>query len=436
MNSPEVLYVVNSSLASPTGGGRTRVIAAARQATESSGVPQEQKLKVRILCFCPPQHFLFNWPLLAKGKTMLATESGCPVHYVPSLPLTRIGWLRTLNNWHGALFVALWCWWFGIGIAHGHGLRPTIFALLARWFKRDLRVVADVHGATTAEYLYEREVIGYDDFARELESQERFMLSESSWLIFVSEAMRAYYESHFGMTFPRSSIIPCATESNFTPNAERRTELRREHDLENRLVICYVGACESYQLPDQMCLWFRSLQTEFPQAYFLVFSHHREAFLSHFAKNGFTPGQARVMSVRHDEIFDLLQMADLGLLLRDQSVVNRVASPTKFAEYCLCGVPVLAADGIGDVSTLVERHQLGLIVDPETPQVNESVRHLVEATQTQRSKISEQLTRFAREHFSWNAYGAELRRLYRQALSNSAQDSIVSTVVAEKRDCA
>ncbi len=410
MNSPEVLYVVNSSLASPTGGGRTRVIAAARQATK----PDEQPLKVRILCFCPPQQFLLNRSRLSKGKTMLANESGCPVHYVPSLPLTRIGWLRTLNNWHGALLVALWCWWHDIVIAHGHGLRPTIFALLARRLKRDLRVVADVHGATTAEYLYEREVIGFDDFARELEAQERLMLRESSGLIFVSEAMRAYYESHFGMTFPRSSIIPCATESNFAPDAARRTELRRKHKLDDRLVVCYVGACESYQLPDQMCRWFQSLRTEFPQAFFLVFSHHREAFLSYFAKHGITPDHSRVMSVRHDEIFDLLQMADLGLLLRDQSVVNRVASPTKFAEYCLCGVPVLAAEGIGDVSTLIYSYQLGLIVDPEAPQVNEALRQLISDTQTRRSVVSERLTNFAREHFSWNAYGAELRQLYRQ----------------------
>lgn len=428
MNSPEVLYVVNSSLASPTGGGRTRVIAAARQATK----PDEQPLKVRILCFCPPQQFLLNRSRLSKGKTMLANESGCPVHYVPSLPLTRIGWLRTLNNWHGALLVVLWCWWHGIVIAHGHGLRPTIFALLARRFKRDLRVVADVHGATTAEYLYEREVIGFDDFARELEAQEHLMLRESSGLIFVSEAMRAYYESHFGMTFPRSSIIPCATESNFTPDAARRTELRREHKLDDRLVVCYVGACESYQLPDQMCRWFQSLQTEFPQAFFLVFSHHREAFLSHFAKHGITPDHSRVMSVRHDEIFDLLQMADLGLLLRDQSVVNRVASPTKFAEYCLCGVPVLAAESIGDVSTLIYSYQLGLIVDPEAPQVNEALRQLISDTQTRRSVVSERLTNFAREHFSWNAYGAELRQLYRQIAQESSSNPIASTPIAEK----
>lgn len=434
MNSSEVLYVVNSSLASPTGGGRTRVIAAARQATEPRGEPEERRLKVRILCFCPPQQFLFNPSRLAKGKAMLERESGCPAHYVPALPLTRIGWLRKLNNWHGALLVALWCWRYGIETAHGHGLRPTIFALMARWFKRDLRVVADVHGATTAEYLYERQATEYDDFAGELEAQERRMMRESSWLIFVSAAMRRFYEAHFGMSFSRSSIIPCATESDFAPDAARRKQLRIEHGLDDRLVVCYVGACESYQLPGEMCRLFQSLRAEFPQAFFLVFSHHREAFLNHFAEHGVEPEHSRVMSVRHDEIFDLLQMADLGLLLRDQSVVNQVASPTKFAEYCLCGVPVLAADGIGDVSALIARHKLGLIVDPQAG-VGEPLRQFVRETQNQRSEFAARLAEFARDHFSWSAYGAELRRLYRQAASDSASET-GSTIIAEKRDCA
>jgi len=430
MNSSEILYVVNSSLASPTGGGRTRVIAAARQTLE----PGEENLKVRILCFCPPQQFL-KPGLLAKGKAMLEREAGCPVHYVPSLPLTRIGGLRWLNNWHGAVLVAMYCWVHRINVAHGHGLRPAIFALLARWFKRDLRVVADVHGATTAEYLYEREVVGYDDFAEELEKQERRMMRESSWLIFVSQAMRTFYEEHFQMRFPRSSIIPCATESNFAPDAARREQLRREHGIGDRLVICYVGACESYQLPDAMCQLFQALQAEFPQAFFLVFSHHREAFLKSFAAHGISPADSRVMSVKHDEIFNLLQMADIGLLLRDQSIVNRVASPTKFAEYCLCGVPVLAAEGIGDVSALIAQHNLGLIVDVNVLAVDAQMRQFIRDAQTHRGEYAARGVTFAREHFSWKAYGAELRRLYQQTASEPAPPPTVIAITTGKQDC-
>jgi len=431
MNATEILYVVNSSLASPTGGGRTRVLAAARQTTKPAGA---EPLKVRILCFCPPQQFL-NPRRLARGKAMLERESGCPVHYLPSLPLTRIGWLRKLNNWHGAFLTALLCWFRGIKIVHGHGLRPTIFALLARWFKRDLRVVADVHGATTAEYLYEREVVGYDDFARDLESQERRMMREASWLIFVSDAMRRFYENHFGMSFSQFSIIPCATESDFAPDASRRQQLRIEHGLNDRLVVCYVGACESYQLPDEMCRLFQSLRAKFPQAFFLIFSHHREAFLKHLAAHGIEPEHSRVLSVKHDEIFDLLQMADLGLLLRDESIVNRVASPTKFAEYCLCGVPVLAADGIGDVSELIARHKLGLIVDPKAHRLDEAALKFISETQNRRDEFAYRLANFARNHFSWDAYGAELRRLYRQAASDGASKPVNASLIAEETDC-
>jgi len=43
--------------------------------------------------------------------------------------------------------------------------------------------------------------------------------------------------------------------------------------------------------------------------------------------------------------------------------VNRVSSPVKFAEYCLCGLPVIITDNVGDYSGYVRSYKLGHIVD-------------------------------------------------------------------------
>lgn len=39
--------------------------------------------------------------------------------------------------------------------------------------------------------------------------------------------------------------------------------------------------------------------------------------------------------------------------------MNNVASPTKFAEYMLCGLPVLISEGVGDYTKFVEETKTG-----------------------------------------------------------------------------
>ncbi|MEO7080337.1 MAG: hypothetical protein ABIY71_02380, partial [Flavobacteriales bacterium] len=61
------------------------------------------------------------------------------------------------------------------------------------------------------------------------------------------------------------------------------------------------------------------------------------------------------------EVPQALQACDIALLLREDTLTNRVASPTKFAEYLACGLPVIISEGIGDFSALVQKECLGVV---------------------------------------------------------------------------
>ena len=53
------------------------------------------------------------------------------------------------------------------------------------------------------------------------------------------------------------------------------------------------------------------------------------------------------------------------MLVRDDTVTNRVAAPTKFAEYLACGLRVVISKGLGDCSDFVEEHQCGAVVNDD-----------------------------------------------------------------------
>ena len=80
-------------------------------------------------------------------------------------------------------------------------------------------------------------------------------------------------------------------------------------------------------------------------------------------------------------------MGDVGLLLRDDLPVNRVASPTKFAEYCLCGLPVLTTPYVGDFSEYVRQFSLGYQVDLSNLQADKALLTFLQNVHERRARI-------------------------------------------------
>jgi len=75
------------------------------------------------------------------------------------------------------------------------------------------------------------------------------------------------------------------------------------------------------------------------------------------------PGKIIQKWLEHREVLHYLSRADYGILLREGSVTNRVASPTKFAEYLYAGLGVLISEKLGDFTEFVEVNKCGFVID-------------------------------------------------------------------------
>jgi hypothetical protein len=67
--------------------------------------------------------------------------------------------------------------------------------------------------------------------------------------------------------------------------------------------------------------------------------------------------------VTPEKVFKYLSIGDYGLIIREHSITNEVASPTKFAEYLSAGLKVLISESIGDFSTFVKSKRCGEVID-------------------------------------------------------------------------
>ena len=79
------------------------------------------------------------------------------------------------------------------------------------------------------------------------------------------------------------------------------------------------------------------------------------------------PQQVLQKWVAHNQVTDILAACDYGILIRENTVTNQVASPTKFAEYLASGLPVIISANLGDYSAFVETHRCGIKFNGELP---------------------------------------------------------------------
>lgn len=138
---------------------------------------------------------------------------------------------------------------------------------------------------------------------------------------------------------------------------------------------------------------------------------------SFLEEEGIASEHMTIMQVAHEEIASYIRAADVGLLLREKSLVNEVACPTKFGEYVSSGVPVLASTGIGDTQAHIQEHRLGWLLDDfndesQIAQILGEVLSAPEASEVERERLGSA----GGGLFEWRSHLSKLLPLYEKGL--------------------
>ena len=116
-----------------------------------------------------------------------------------------------------------------------------------------------------------------------------------------------------------------------------------------------------------------------------------------------------IVSCPHSEVMRYMSAADAGIIMRNDIVVNNVASPIKIGEYLGCGLPVILTRGIGDYSEAVSRAGIGIILDEN----NDTAQQVVEFMEKDSfSELREKVTAFAHKNITWDSYQESFKRLF------------------------
>ncbi|MCG3133233.1 MAG: hypothetical protein HMLKMBBP_00358 [Planctomycetes bacterium] len=231
---------------------------------------------------------------------------------------------------------------------------------------KDVRVVHDMRGVRDEEYLTtlgKPEVACTPDEKKRLDTYRRHEAEAcrgADLVLTVSGPMERTVIQRHGLADEKIEHVP--NHTGVVAHAEtHRAEVRRELGVpDDALLFVYSGTLAAWQLPARSALLFQACRLHRQDARMLFLTTDTAAAEKAAKSAGLMNGIFR--SVTSDRVARHLCAADYGLLLREETLVNRVSCPVKFGEYLACGVRPVMTSNIGDQSRVAMERNLGVVI--------------------------------------------------------------------------
>lgn len=219
------------------------------------------------------------------------------------------------------------------------------------------KVIFDARGAYHAEFT-EYNLISDATVLNSIKQLEYNAIHLSDYRLAVSTKLINYWKTNYNYNSERHQIIPCTLSHDFIFDLPTEGELKKyKADFgykETDIIFIYSGSSadwQSFSLVDElMCSIMENTNV-----YLIILSNH---FSSEFNVIKKYNDRVKITFVEPQKVKHYLLIADYGILYREQSVTNQVASPVKFAEYLSCGLSILISNNIGDYSEFVIQHEI------------------------------------------------------------------------------
>lgn len=164
---------------------------------------------------------------------------------------------------------------------------------------------------------------------------EQLSLRKCKFRIAVSKYIFQHYEKKYGIQFDKDTvfIMPCYNSQISKDNFYIKDKY--EHNI-----FCYAGGLQVWQGFDEIVDVFAKIEKKCPDAFFKVYS--KELFEARRILEAKGVKNYSVDCVSQEEMQKALSDCKFGFIIREDNIVNNVATPTKLGTYLGNGViPIL-----------------------------------------------------------------------------------------------
>ncbi|MEO8148885.1 MAG: hypothetical protein ABI723_14665 [Bacteroidia bacterium] len=354
---------------------------------------------IRFVAFISPRGFKKN---KLKIKSELPDARVLPMF--PKIDTWRWNWIT----------LAIYCLLTGERAVIARNVLAVHLALKVKRLGLIKTICLDGRGAIAAEW-HEYNVVPSERLKKDITTLEKMAVLKTDFHIAVSNELVNYWKENYGYDLNSHVVIPCTlglgfnidstTTTTTTATATTTTTAtttaattaatgtyRKKHNLdEHDVVLIYSGSTagwQSFNLLEDFLRPMLNAQKNLKVIFMTGKDERIDKMIAHF------PQQVQRQWVQHADVQQVLNCGDYGIMIRELTVTNKVASPTKFAEYLSAGLQVLISEGLGDYTTFVKMHGCGYVIkqnellqlEKPTPDIKNENRKLVEMYFTKSSQ--------------------------------------------------
>ncbi|PIA79014.1 hypothetical protein BFR04_05695 [Gaetbulibacter sp. 4G1] len=238
------------------------------------------------------------------------------------------------------------------GVIYGITVNEVFLAYLSNVFGNKKSIIFWVQGLIDEEdFLSTNNRFRYFIFNKLF----KFCLKISDKIIVVTKHMFEVLKSKYNCPISKNHIvIPCKSRVSYTGTEKIKKSLS------------YIGGLSKWQNVDKILAFFNELN-KFNSKYNLyiaTFDHEMANNLVERYVDKIYRGKTQLVNVRTEkEVAHFLSKMEYGFLLRDDILLNNVASPIKLAEYLACGVNPIISNSLKDFYKLVNKYNCGVVVN-------------------------------------------------------------------------
>ncbi len=257
--------------------------------------------------------------------------------------------------------------------------RPGVPALVGLWMKRKLGVkfLNDIR-----EFYADSRVEGgmwdtgnplYKSIYNYFKRKENQAVAESDGIVCLTYAAENIIKNwkEFKKGTPLE-VIPCSADLQLFDatniNIEEKTSIENELNIQpTDLIVSYLGSIGGWYLTDEMMQFCKVLIEKMPAVKLLFISPHRhDAIRAAASKYGIAAEKILIRKAVRQQVPLLLSLSQYSIFFIKPCYSKQSSSPTKHGEIMAMGIPLITNSGVGDVQSIVEKYQSGIVIQEFT----------------------------------------------------------------------
>lgn len=218
-------------------------------------------------------------------------------------------------------------------------------------------------------------------------------------------------------------VTAAADTERFKPDLTQRKFIRKKHDLQNSIVIGYIGTFAKWHGIEELICASEKVLKRYSNVRFLMvgpyFKHAKELTQKH----GISSAYVFTGPIPYVDVPKYINAADILVAPYNpaKSELRKrygIGSPLKVFEYMACGKPVITTS-VEPIPQVVREGKTGVLIPPgDSEALFEAIIHLIE-----KPMFAESVGRAAREdvekNYSWETFAMQLENVLKETIGNA-----------------